>query len=181
MKIPLGHLHLTVCMLALVSAGCAQHPPQRVVYPHSTASQSSEEQATVRTTERRSRDSIPVGSRAAAVALQQVGVPYRWGGNTPQGFDCSGLVHYAYSRAGLDVPRTTREQRRAIHHIRIGAAEPGDLLFFRTRFKVSHVALYLGDGEFVHAPSTGKTVTVGTLANPYYRDHLVSVGRVTAR
>lgn len=180
MILRLTHIRHTVCVLAVVAAGCAQNPPQRIDFTPSTVPQTSEEQTTPRT-ERGSRGAIPVGSRAAAAALKQVGVPYRWGGHTPQGFDCSGLVYYAYSRAGLAVPRTTREQRRAVYRVRIDAAQPGDLLFFRTRFKVSHVALYLGDGEFVHAPSTGKTVTIGTLDNPYYRDHLVSVGRVTAR
>ena len=65
--------------------------------------------------------------------------------------------------------------------IDIAAAEPGDLLFFKTWRKGWHVALYLGDNEFVHAPSTGKVVTVGSLNNSYYRDHLVDVRQAVTR
>ena len=107
-----------------------------------------------------------------------VGAPYRWGGSSPQGFDCSGLVYYSYQDAGISVPRTVTEQRKASAPIRLNDARPGDLLFFRIRWKVSHVGIYTGDGQFVHAPSTGKRVVVASLNNEYYRKHLVSVGRL---
>ena len=160
---------VVLCALALVGTGCSLSPPQRVSDKPSTVSQSRDVLA-----------NIPIGARAAEIAVQQVGVPYRWGGDTPQGFDCSGLVHYSYAKVGITVPRTTREQRRAMRRVDIAAAETGDLLFFKTWRKGWHVALYLGHGEFVHAPSTGKRVTVGSLDNPYYRDHLVDVRKITA-
>ncbi len=105
-------------------------------------------------------------------------MPYRWGGQTPNGFDCSGLVRYSYGQVGISLPRTTRDQRAATHVIAYSSANRGDLLFFRTGVKGWHVGIYLGDGEFVHAPSSGKTVTTGSMENPYYRKHLVDVRRV---
>lgn len=110
-----------------------------------------------------------------------VGVRYRWGGKSPQGFDCSGLVYYSYQDAGISGPRTVTEQRKASTPIRLDEARPGDLLFFRIRWKVSHVGIHTGNGQFVHAPSTGKRVAVTNVNNEYYRKHLVSVGRLYNR
>jgi cell wall-associated NlpC family hydrolase len=118
-----------------------------------------------------------VRSQAALAARQMIGTPYRYGGTTPAGFDCSGLVLYAYQRAGLSVPRTSGEQLQATTPVRLDEAQPGDLLFFRQRRKVSHVGIYLGDRQFVHAPSTGKQVAIARLDEPYYHDHFVRAGR----
>jgi cell wall-associated NlpC family hydrolase len=107
-----------------------------------------------------------------------IGKPYRYGGSSPRGFDCSGLVQYSYSSAGLKVPRTSREQYGAATPISLTDAEPGDLLFFRYDQKISHVAIYLGDERFVHAPSSGKQVSVASLKNPHYQQHFVRVGRL---
>jgi cell wall-associated NlpC family hydrolase len=107
-----------------------------------------------------------------------IGKPYRYGGSSPRGFDCSGLVQYAYSSAGLKVPRTSRDQYGAATPISLTDAEPGDLLFFRYDQKISHVAIYLGDERFVHAPSSGKQVSVASLKNPHYQQHFVRVGRL---
>jgi murein DD-endopeptidase len=121
---------------------------------------------------------LSINLRAARYALQVVGTPYRYGGNTPQGFDCSGLVQYSYARAGVAIPRTTREQRRRSHAIRRKQLRPGDLLFFSQLGKWgSHVGLYLGDQRFVHAPASGKAVHVSTLANPYWQRHLLEIRR----
>jgi cell wall-associated NlpC family hydrolase len=118
-----------------------------------------------------------VRSEAASTASQMVGVPYLYGGQTPDGFDCSGLVHYAYHLAGQTVPRTSRGQLDATRPIGLEEAQPGDLLFFRKRRAVSHVGVYLGDDRFVHAPSTGQQVTIETLTDPYYQSHFVRAGR----
>lgn len=118
-----------------------------------------------------------VGSAIAAYARQMLGVPYAYGGRSPEGFDCSGLVQYSHGRAGIDVPRTSRAQLRAARRITLQQARAGDLLFFRSR-NYSHVAVYLGGNRFVHAPSTGKHVTQASLTNDYYRTHLVAVGRL---
>ncbi|HEX4870866.1 MAG TPA: C40 family peptidase [Nevskiaceae bacterium] len=103
-------------------------------------------------------------------ALGQIGRPYRYGGETPDGFDCSGLVRHAYRQAGLTVPRTTREQHAAGRPVPLDRLRPGDLLFYRFggSGKIDHVALYLGDGEAVHAPASGKSVIVAPVASPYW-------------
>ena len=119
----------------------------------------------------------PAG-RAAHIAAEQVGMPYRYGGATPAGFDCSGLVQYAYQQAGRAVPRTSKAQFDAASPVNLDQARPGDLLFFASRRKVDHVAVYIGNGSFVHAPSRGKHVTVGSMSNSYYREHFVGAGRL---
>ena len=120
-----------------------------------------------------------LGERIATSALAQTGRPYLYGGNTPAGFDCSGLVRYAHLAAGISVPRTTTDQYRAAHEIKLGKLAPGDLLFFRVDSrKVSHVAIYTGDGRFVHAPQSGKPVEIRALNDDWYRRRLVGAGRL---
>lgn len=114
----------------------------------------------------------------AAIAQGLLGAPYRYGGSTPRGFDCSGLVQYAYRRAGIPIPRSASDQHRKAIPVRFSEARPGDILFFRiSRRAVSHVGIYLGSDRFVHAPSSGKRVTYATLDNPYWRERLVGAGR----
>ncbi|MBV8063631.1 MAG: C40 family peptidase [Nevskia sp.] len=95
-------------------------------------------------------------------ALGQVGRPYRYGGGTPDGFDCSGLVAYSYAEAGIQVPHNTSALRKAGSRIDLGDARPGDLLFYRFENSPNalHVAIYLGHGKMVHAPAAGKQVSV---------------------
>lgn len=119
--------------------------------------------------------------RAVQYALNMQGKPYRYGGTTPHGFDCSGLVHYSYSRAGVELPRSTEGLRDRSRTISTRELRPGDLLFFDQEGKrSSHVALYVGDDRFVHAPSTGKRVTVANFADPYWRRHFASARRPLA-
>ena len=118
------------------------------------------------------------GDKAAAVALQQVGVPYRYGGNSPRGFDCSGLVQYAYGQAGVSVPRTTGQLWSSAETVDGGDMRAGDLLFFSVEGKMSHVGVYVGNRRFVHAPQSGRTVSVASLDSPFYRSALLRAGRV---
>ncbi len=118
-----------------------------------------------------------VGVEAARIAYAQVGIPYRYGGATPAGFDCSGLVHYAYERAGKPVPRTTKALERATRRVDERTLEPGDILFFNVSGKLGHVGIYLDDGRFVHAPQTGRTVSVESLDSPFYRRAFARAGR----
>ena len=120
---------------------------------------------------------MSIGERAAAVAVQQVGVPYRYGGSSPAGFDCSGLVHYSYLRAGRPVARTTAALWDTLAPVETRQMRAGDLLFFRIEGKMSHVGMYLGGGRFVHAPSSGRSVTIEDLGNEYYRRALIRAGR----
>ncbi len=114
-------------------------------------------------------------------ALSLVGTPYRYGGNTPDGgFDCSGLVNYVYrDMLDLKLPRTSRElaqvQGPKIAPERLAAA---DLVFFGSRGSVTHVGIYVGEGRFVHAPSTGGTVRLDHLDGPYWIDHYSGARRV---
>lgn len=114
-------------------------------------------------------------------ALSLVGTPYRYGGNTPEGgFDCSGLVNYVYrDMLDLKLPRTSRElaqvQGPKIAPERLAAA---DLVFFGSRGNVRHVGIYVGEGRFVHAPSTGGTVRLDRLDGPYWVDHYSGARRV---
>jgi len=118
-----------------------------------------------------------LNERAAVVAARQVGVPYRYGGMGRGGFDCSGLVHYAYREAGKAVPRTTATLWRSLSPVGRADLRIGDVLFFRIAGRISHVGLYLGDGRFVHAPSSGREVTVAALDAPFYREAFIRAGR----
>ncbi len=112
------------------------------------------------------------------VARSLVGVPYRFGGASRRGMDCSGLVHYAYGEVGITVPRTVAEQRRHAFPVSLQALRPGDLLFFRLSGRtVSHVGLYIGDNRFVHAPRTGKRVSIASLEQAFWKRRLAGAGR----
>ncbi|MEE1921729.1 C40 family peptidase [Pseudomonas sp. 148P] len=115
-------------------------------------------------------------------AVNQLGTPYRWGGSTPgKGFDCSGLVKYAFNDIDeVDLPRTSNAMASG-HGVKVerGDLKPGDLLFFNIRSRrVNHVAIYLGNDRFIHAPRTGKNVTIDTLNKPYWQKHYVVAKRV---
>ena len=120
----------------------------------------------------------PPGEQAALIALEQVGTPYRYGGSTPAGFDCSGLVHYSYNRAGVTVPRTTRQLWSVARTVERQDLQAGDLLFFSIEGKMQHVGLYLGEERFVHAPQSGRRVSVESLDSPFYRSALLRAGRI---
>jgi cell wall-associated NlpC family hydrolase len=120
------------------------------------------------------------GNQAARLAVRMVGVPYRYGGADPnEGFDCSGLVYYTYTKNGYSVPRTAQDLFKAAQKISLEDAIEGDLVFFQDQAKLSHVGIYLGAGMFVHAPSSGDTVAVSSLETAYYQRHLVAVGRLS--
>lgn len=113
-----------------------------------------------------------MGAEVALLADAQIGRPYRWGGRSPeQGFDCSGLVHWAYGRVGVDLPRVVRDQQRVGRPVPAGDLAPGDLVFFSIEGgRISHVGVYVGDADFVHAPRRGKPVRRDSLDDPYWRE-----------
>jgi len=137
-------------LVAALLAGCAAPPRVRIAAPQGTVVPGIDD----------------VGARAAALAERFVGVPYRFGGDSPQGFDCSGLVWYVYRELGIAVPRSAAEQRASARHVDSGDLRPGDLVFFYT--PADHVGLYLGGGEFLHAPSSGKRVERARLDAPFF-------------
>ncbi len=114
-------------------------------------------------------------------AMSLVGVPYRWGGNTPDsGFDCSGLVRYVVSRAAsVNLPRTTADMSGRGESVEPDEIAPGDLIFFNTTGRPhSHVGIYVGKLRFVNAPSTGGTVRLDYLTNPYWARRFDGIRRV---
>jgi cell wall-associated NlpC family hydrolase len=123
----------------------------------------------------------PKGSadRAAASAQKMVGKPYKYGGASPSGFDCSGLILFSYRQAGVSLPHNTEQQRRVAQRVKLAELKRGDLLFFDQEGKKhSHVGIYLGERRFVHAPSSGKHVRNDSLDSPYWKKHLSEVRRL---
>ena len=121
-------------------------------------------------------------SEVLSRAVNVLGTPYRWGGSSPsKGFDCSGLVKYAFNDVhAVDLPRTSNAMA-AGHGQKIAQKDlkPGDLLFFNIKSRrVNHVAIYLGHDRFIHAPRSGKSVTIDTLDKPYWQEHYVVAKRV---
>jgi cell wall-associated NlpC family hydrolase len=118
------------------------------------------------------------GERAVTVALEVVGTPYRWGGESPStGFDCSGLVRWAYGRVGVDLPHNSYALYGEGRRVSESGMQAGDILFFEG---LGHVGLYLGRGRMVHAPQSGRSVEVVRLASTNYGARLIGARRVAA-
>ncbi|MDR0882877.1 MAG: C40 family peptidase [Candidatus Adiutrix sp.] len=123
----------------------------------------------------------PLGRAAAKTSRQYLGVPYKLGGQSPSGFDCSGLTAYVYKRHGVSLPRTADQQAQKGQYVKKRNLLPGDLVFFRTsRFfgPVSHVGIYLGHDQFINAPGSGKKVAIASLSTPYYQKYYHSARRI---
>ncbi len=119
---------------------------------------------------------LPAGHpEAAQLALAYLGVPYLWGGSTPDGFDCSGLVSYVYAQLGVALPHFAAAQWGFGATVPVEDLQPGDLVFFD---KLDHVGIYLGNDEFINAPHTGAFVRIDTLSEPWYRKHYVGARRI---
>ena len=149
-------MRLIACLLPLLLAACASAPREETIVQKGA------------------------GDRAAASAAKMVGKPYKFGGASPAGFDCSGLVFFSYRQAGVALPHNTEQQRRLSKPVKLGELRRGDLLFFDQEGKKnSHVGIYLGERRFVHAPSSGKHVRNDSLDSPYWKKHLSEARRLS--
>lgn len=117
-----------------------------------------------------------VAQRAVRLARNQLGVPYRWGGASPAGFDCSGLVSWVYGRLGISLPHNSVALYGVGRPVRRAALRPGDLVFFHG---LGHVGLYIGRGRMIHAPQSGRRVEIQSLA--VRQGTIVGARRVAAR
>jgi cell wall-associated NlpC family hydrolase len=159
---------LALLLSGLILAGCST-PPRKPTPPSKIS---------------KFRQDTSVGTEGISIAaMGLVGVPYRFGGNTPAGgFDCSGLIVYVYNNsAGIKLPRTVQEMSRVGQSIQTAAPAPGDLVFFNTTGeRYSHAGIYVGHGRFVHAPSKGGTVRLDQISSPYWAARYTESRRIAA-
>ncbi|WP_434573761.1 C40 family peptidase [Pseudomonas sp. Z3-6] len=182
---------LTICLLLPLAAHATnreQRLPNVNGYTpksHVSAPPSKNKQGVQRVSTAHSRLVPPMATKTTSNVLSRavnvLGTPYRWGGSSPsKGFDCSGLVKYAFNDATFDLPRTSNAMA-AGHGEKVERKDlkPGDLIFFKLKSRrVNHVAIYLGNDRFIHAPRRGKSVTIDTLNKPYWNTHYVVAKRV---
>lgn len=121
------------------------------------------------------------GDQIVAFAKQYLGVPYRWGGASPSGFDCSGFVYYVFNSCGIELPRMLITQQNMGVAVDKADLQPGDVIYFQNTYAagISHVGIYVGNGMFIHAPSSGKTVSYADLNSAYYVQHYYGARRFT--
>lgn len=163
---------LVLALAGAVSALVLAWPASAVV-DRGKRAQGSGEPAATATAQKQTK-----GEQAAGFALQAVGIPYRWAGESPAtGFDCSGLVRWAYGRVGVDVPHSSYALYGIGQRVSTSRLSPGDLLFFEG---LGHMGLYVGKGRMVHSPSTGRSVEVVELAATGYGSRLIGARRVVA-
>ncbi|HSP31246.1 MAG TPA: C40 family peptidase [Halomonas sp.] len=145
---------LLLSLLLVVLAGCASRGDLTPIYAPPDRAGISMERALI-----------------LSHAQQAIGTPYRLGGNSPDGLDCSGLVEMTYRAAGIRVPRTADEQFQALPQV--DAPRPGDLLFFGDHRKASHVGIYGGNGQMIHAPGNGRAVVSVPLEIAYWQERFL--------
>lgn len=107
---------------------------------------------------------MPLNEQAVKIAKKYLGVPYVWGGTTPNGFDCSGLVQYVYAELGINITRTTYTQVNDGEYVPREELQEGDLVFFGDKYSPHHVGMYIGDGLMIHAPQTGDVIKIVELS-----------------
>lgn len=153
-------------ILALVFlAGCAGNPPRADFSRHPKDDE---------------RSFTPAQSEVIKTARSLLGRPYRFGGTTPEGFDCSGFVGYVYRRAArLALPRETHELVHSGKPVSVAEIAPADLVYFKIEHqKPLHVGIYIGDGKFIHAPSARGHVNIQNLGEEYWRDRYLGARRL---
>ena len=150
-------LLLSFCVVLLGAAPTAAAPPA-VSTVANPARLPGSIPLTIRDAPRHTAPSL--GARAVRIAAEEIGAPYRYGGMSPGGFDCSGLVAYVYGRLGVDLPHNAAAQYSYGHLVSRRQLRPGDLVFFHG---LGHVGLYIGRGRIIHAPRSGERVEIQSL------------------
>lgn len=123
-----------------------------------------------------SRGMSSISSSIMNLAYEQIGAPYVWGATGPTAFDCSGFTSYVFEQMGINLPRTSSSQYYAGYNISKDELQPGDLVFFNTYGTLSHVGIYIGGGEFIHAATT--SVVISSLYEEYYSSTYAGATRV---
>lgn len=174
---------LLACAIAALAIGCAGAMPlghaAEISSPAARGFGSAGAAVDRRVTRHAPKRVVPkrtLGERAATIALKAVGVPYRWGGaSLTSGFDCSGLVYWAYGRLGIELPHSSYALYGLGRQVARSRMKAGDLIFFSG---LGHVGLYLGRGRMVHAPQSGRLVEVVRLGSSHYGSRIVGARRI---
>lgn len=154
---------LGVILLTSTLFGCSSQT--RTVNPNPSSHGSSQQQAY-----------SPIRSTVVNNAFSNLGIPYRYGGTTRLGLDCSALTQNVYRDSGINIPRTTAQQRDASRTIHVSNLQPGDLIFFKTGAKTNHVGIFIGDRKFIHASTSSKKVIVDQMDKQYWQQRFVKFG-----
>ncbi len=157
-------------MAIMVLTGCSSSPEKPASTSHTQNNSSTQPY------KRSTPLQYSTGSQIVSIAESLIGSPYKYGGASPKGFDCSGLVYYTHRQLDIAVPRTTKQQARHRPAKELASASPGDILFFRIYGNsISHVGIYAGNDQFIHAPKSGSYVTYANINDPYWRQRLIKV------
>ncbi len=117
------------------------------------------------------------GQTVLTTAMQYIGTPYRYGGSTPSGFDCSGFTSYVYAQLGVKLNRTAAGQMQNGTYVALADLQPGDLVFFGHGY-INHVGIYVGDGNMIHAPYSGRSVCIESIYNGYFGSRIAGARRI---